>query len=181
MVFIILWKCLSYSDDWNIHERECMYGTYGSYYVVNKQHPEFNKHRVEMYMDIVIHIIQRANDVIVCHNSILFSRTPFWWVIWSHSKSCYPIHLISILSKVFVWYGYHTTTRLPINLFSMKWFLPTLFEAINVWWFFFSKQNIIPLFRKGILATNYKIDRKETTILPKPILCKTMGSHGSFV
>ena len=32
MVFTILQGCLSYSNDWNIRDCECTYGTYGSYY-----------------------------------------------------------------------------------------------------------------------------------------------------
>ena len=32
MVFIILRGCLPYSNDWNILECECRYGTYGSFY-----------------------------------------------------------------------------------------------------------------------------------------------------
>ena len=35
MVFTILQGCLPYSNDWNIRECKCTYGTYGSYYGAN--------------------------------------------------------------------------------------------------------------------------------------------------
>ena len=34
LVFTILWGCLLYSNDWNIIECECTYGTYGSQYIL---------------------------------------------------------------------------------------------------------------------------------------------------
>ena len=46
---------------------------------------------------------------------------------------------------------------------------------------FFFKQHICPLVLKRHISYTIKTNGKEVKILPKPVLCKTMGSHGSFV